>query len=559
MNRQAERDRAWATLTEAARLHQDGKPELAEPLYREVLKSAPAHAQTWHLLGVARRQQGDSAEAASLIVRAIGLDPRQAEFHHNHGNALTDLGQLDKAEAAFRRALAINPDLGPSLAALAGVLLRKKDYVQAVAFAELAIRKNQKDPEGWLVGGKAALELKQYEGAAAMLINAVGLAPRDPEVLISYGAALFGQNKREEAEQYFRRATELAPDHVDAWINLGMARRNQPDGVPCYERAISLAPESALAHANLAQTLLLQGDYRRGFAEFEWRLRDDKIPQRGLTTPRWDGTPLTADQTLLIHCEQGFGDAILFVGFLPKLKARLGAGRLALECPTELARLFAACLSDVDAVVARTDAPAPEHDVHFPLMSAPLLLGETVETIGRDDPYLFADPAAVAAWGARMAGLPQGVLKVGLAWAGNPRHLNDAQRSTSLAALAPLFAADKVAFVSLQHGLAAAQTANPPAGAPLMAVGQATRDFADLAAVVAQLDLVVTVDTAVAHLSAALGKPTWVLLPRDPDWRWLLGGESWPWRPTVRLFRQSPDEADLSGAVARAAAALAAL
>jgi hypothetical protein len=300
-------------------------------------------------------------------------------------------------------------------------------------------------------------------------------------------------------------------------------------------------------------TLLLLGRLAEGFAEYEHRLapRPAHIPG----PPVWRGEPLEG-WTILLHAEQGIGDTIQFVRYLPEV-ARRGAGRVLLAAPPTFARLLAG-LPGLDALVRPEDRAEVRAHVHCPLLSLPHVLGTTtVETIPAPTPYLRAEPAALTRWRERLADLRG--LRVGLVWAGNPRHQNDRNRSIAPERLAPLLRVRGVSWVSLQLGAPVERLREQaPEGAVLVDIAPELTDLAETAAAIVQLDLVVAVDTAVAHLAGALGRPVWVLLPAVPDWRWLLGREDSPWYSTMRLFRQQR-AGDWDGVVARIAAALEAL
>jgi len=280
--------------------------------------------------------------------------------------------------------------------------------------------------------------------------------------------------------------------------------------------------------------LLVRGDFLQGWEEYEWRwkTKDAAFPERNFAQPQWDGSPLEG-RTLLLHAEQGLGDAIQFIRYLP-LVAQNG-GNIVLECQPELQRLFQRMAPDLPVLAMGQALPA--FDVHCPLMSLSRVFSTDLGNIPQTVPYLHADAAEAALWGERLAGLGSS-LKVALVWAGNPTNKNDRKRSLKLASLAPLAEVPGVRFISLQKGDATAEARTLPAGVALIDVAEDLKDFADTAALLANLDLVISVDTAVVHLAGAMGRPVWTLLPFAPDWRWLLGRADSPWYPTMRLFRQ---------------------
>ncbi|HTZ00289.1 MAG TPA: glycosyltransferase family 9 protein, partial [Rhodocyclaceae bacterium] len=326
----------------------------------------------------------------------------------------------------------------------------------------------------------------------------------------------------------------------------------------CWQRALAIRPGHVESRINLAFLLLMEGRYAEGWRYHEARCEPRVVDERmtsevpDLPFPRWQGEPL-AGKSLLIWPEQGLGDCIQFVRYAALLKGR-GIGQLTLLCDPALAPLVATAAGVDSVITSRADVRSHDHWC-FP-MSLPLHFGTTIESIPAELPYLHAPPERLERWRGR---LPAAGYRVGLVWRGNPGHRNDANRSLpSLATLAPLWSVPGVSFVSLQKGRGEDEARSSPAGRALLPLGQDIGDLADTAAIVAQLDLVITVDTAVAHVAGALGKPCWIMLPRLlVDWRWLLDRDDSPWYPgAVRLFRQLV-EGDWGPVVARVAAALA--
>jgi hypothetical protein len=346
------------------------------------------------------------------------------------------------------------------------------------------------------------------------------------------GEALRELDRCEEAIASYQRALKLKPDYPEALNNIGgeygrLAR--MPESIACLRQCIALAPHDPDAHWNLAVALLLVGDWIPGWNEFEWRLQRPESPGRIYPQPVWSGQPL-AGKTLLLWSEQGFGDMVQFFRFVSVAK-RLG-GRVILDVQSPLASLLAA-QNVADAVYANGDA-LPPFDYHAALMSMPRILRTTIETLPRQVPYLQPDPVRAAMWAARLK--KDTTRKIGLAWAGRPEHHNNRRRSIRPELLRPLSAMKDVTFVTIQPRPANAPP--PPAELAIMDPGMELADFADTAALISQLDLVISVDTSVAHLAGAMGKPVWLLLPFSPDWRWLMLREDSPWYPTMRLFRQ---------------------
>jgi hypothetical protein len=299
------------------------------------------------------------------------------------------------------------------------------------------------------------------------------------------------------------------------------------------QRAIQLRPDHAGAHWNKSLVLLLKGDFAQGWAEYEWRWqsKDFRSPRRDFPQPQWRGED-PSGRTILLHAEQGFGDTIQFIRYAPLLAGR--GARVIVECQPELQRLLGG-VEGIQHLTARGE-PLPPFDLHTPLLSLPLAWGTRVKTIPGNVPYIKPDPALVGAWRGRLAG--DSALKVGLVWAGSPIRKDDRYRSLPLSSLAPLAGVKGVSFYSLQKGKATEQAQNPPPGMNLIDMTEEIKDFADTAALISHLDLVITVDTAVAHLAGAMAKRVWTMLEFVPAWRWLLNREDSPWYPTMRLFRQ---------------------
>jgi len=400
------------------------------------------------------------------------------------------------------------------------------------------------------------LELNaQPAKAIAAYRQAIGLKPDFAEAHGNLGNALKGAAQFEDAIAAYRQAIRLKPDYPEMHSNLGIALRELgrlDEAIIAYRQAIRLKPELAEAHNNLSLALLARGDFQQGWEEYKWRwkCKDFTSPAPNFAQPQWDGRPLEA-RTILLRAEQGFGDALQTIRYLP-LVARRGAGSIIIECHAELERLFR-MMSGKCRIVARGQ-PLPAFEFHCPLLSLPLIFGTNSANIPNEAPYLHADADDARRWQHRLAEHSPRV-NVGLVWAGRPTHIDDRNRSIKLARLAPLGQLPGVSFFSLQKGDAAAEAKCPPAGMELIDWTEELEDFADTAGLIANLDLVIAVDTAVVHLAGAMGKPVWTLLPFVADWRWLLERDDSPWYPSMRLFRQ-PSKGDWDGVITRVAEAL---
>ena len=451
----------------------------------------------------ALQQQGDLHNAVLAYRRAIQLEPGSFRAYNNLGTLFAALGDGETALTFLYAALALNPGVAEIHNNVGNVQLARSDLPAALANYRDAVR---------------------LEPERAIYHNHLGNALRLAEDYLA-------------AERAFEKALWLDPNYAEASVNLGFALTEQGKFASVeeyYRRALRLKSDLAIAHVNLSQHLLRCGALTEGWIEAEWRWQWKQFPSpaRNFSQPQWRGEPL-GGATILLHAEQGFGDTLQMLRYIPLVVQR--DARIVLEVPPELLSL-AATLEGVAQLLARGDA-LPPFDWHCPLMSLPLAFSTTLETIPPQTPYLAA-PRTEPGW---FRPATAGWLRVGLVWAGNPKNTVDHRRSLPLAELAPLFALERVDFYSLQRGGPPGEVAY--SGFAFAGALPESGDFAETASALAHLDLVITVDTAVAHLAGALGLPVWILLPYVADWRWLLDREDSPWYPTARLFRQTPPQA----------------
>jgi hypothetical protein len=416
---------------------------------------------------------------------------QQALTHHRAGD-------LPRAEQLYRQALSLDPN-----------------YADAHHFL-----------------GTLAHQQGQDDVAIQLLSRAFQLKP-SPRTLNNLGEAYRSLDRDTEALRCFSTAATMVPTYAEAHQNLGVVLAQQlklDAALAAYAKAIQLQPDNAEAHVNRALVWLQQGDYSRGFQEYEWRHQRLDYA-RPFSQPRWTGSPL-GGKTLLIWSEQGFGDTLQFARFLPHaMKLAGNDGRILFECQRELIPLF----HDLPrAEVIPQGDPLPPFDAQCALMSLPLVLRTTLKSLPREIPYLSPPPDRISRWPARFAQIPQ--RKIGLAWSTNAASPTARRRSCRLADFAPLASVANTRLFSLQKGPASSETA--ASAFPITDWTSDLSDFADTAALISQLDLVITVDTAVAHIAGAIGKTFWVLVPFAPDWRWLLNRSDSPWYPTARIFRQ---------------------
>jgi len=493
-------------LEKAIAIHRRGERGLAMEAYRAILDDTPDHPDALHLLGVVHYEGREFGEALPLIRRAVELRPDVAEFHHSLG-ALYRVGEhYEMACQSIAQALRLAPA-----------------YLDAYNTLGLTL-----------------IDMKRFDQAETALRQGLSHDPDNADLHAALGSVFLHRDDHQAAVCELERALALDPTHGNAFNNLGVTRNlmgARAAALAAFEKSLEHAPDHVYAHCNYAQQLLMEGRFDQGWRCHEWRLERPNY-RRDLTAPRWQGEPLDG-RRILLWAEQGLGDAIQFVRFAPLVAAR--GGRVLVECKPQLHRLFAG-VEGVDSVADVGDGGA--YDLHCPMMSLPLVFETRPDHIPGAVPYLphpeVATPEA-----------PVGAFKVGLNWAGNPDNTRDRQRSRPLAEFAPLADVDGVAFFSLQWGAGSEQ--QPPPGMSLVDLCLGQKDFYDTAGAMAALDLIISVDSAAAHLAGGLGWPTWLILDRVADWRWMVGREDTPWYPSTRIFRR---ESDWPGLFERMAAEL---
>lgn len=578
-----------ALLNLALAHHRDGDLGAAQTLYQQVLAADPAQADALHLSGMLLHQQGRSAQGQALIERAVALAPGVAVYHANLGLVLQALGQVDAAHQSLLRAIDLDP-LSPDAYQHLGVLLTASGQpAEAVGWLQQALARQPDLAEAhaqlghvWVALGRHALArdsfervcrlrpqqaeahnnlacalaaMGQPEQALVCLRHALALKPDFAIAMSNLAGNLTGAGQAREALGWARQAVAADPALDAAWKHLGQALQHSgavAEAQIAFDRCLALNGADASHRLNRALCLLLQGDYAQGWAEYESRLamadyRPLAAPPR---CPVWQGEAL-AGRSLRVMAEQGLGDTLQFVRYVPMLQA--AGARVVLQCQAPLLRLLQG-LPGADQVVD-VEAQAPDTDFAVSLMSLPHRLGTTLADVPARLPCLQPPLAEVLHWRRVLADLQDGP-RIGLAWQGSREHPADAYRSMPLTTLDALADLPGLHFVSLQRERPA-----EPAGrlaARLVDRTAGLRDMADLAGLIANLDLVISVDTSVCHLAGSMARPVWVLLHAGPDFRWLMGREDSPWYPTARLFRQR-QLGDWPELVARLAQALAGL
>ncbi|HEX4409210.1 MAG TPA: tetratricopeptide repeat protein [Xanthobacteraceae bacterium] len=541
------------SLQQALAEQRQGRLREAERIYARVLKAAPENFDALNLLGSVKAQQGQLGEAQRLLRAAVKANPGVPQGWTNLGQVLLSLKRGAEALECLNKARALVPADVAILNQHANVLLSLDRAYEALVEFQEVLTHAPRHAEAWINSGLAHAVLGDADAALAAFDQALSLAPGHPVAQYNRGVALLQLGRSAEAFAANDAALAAMPDHRGALLNRGKALQqlNRLDeAVASYGKAIALRKDDADAHFNTAQTLLTGGDYRRGFEEYEWRWRRTGMPaQKSRGRPLWLGEYPLQRKTILLHAEQGLGDTIQFARYVPQLAA--AGARVVLEVQAELKSLMTR-LDGAATVIARGET-TPSFDVHCPLGSLPLALKTECDSVPAPIPYLSADDAAVDKWSARLGA--HNALRIAFAWSGNPNHDNDRNRSIAFAKLAPLFSAS-ASFISFQRELRDEDAAALTAESRVTHLGGDLENFSDTAAVLSLCDLVITVDTAVAHLAGAMGRPLWVLLPFAPDWRWTLSGDTTPWYPAARLYRQ-PAPGDWDNVIARVAADLA--
>lgn len=559
-----------ALLKQGIDHHQAGRRESADACYRQALSVDSQCPQALHLLGLLAQQAGEYKKSVELIHGALTLDPDDADMlsslaesalgkgdldlardccrriaelrpehakaHYRIGRMLERQGHWEDAGWSYRRAISLlrdSPDFHLSLARLQSKL---GAFQEAVKSCRRALAVAPGNVEAYTVLGGALTEQGKYALALEVFRRALALKSDSAELLCGLGFLLQRQGNLPAAAETYRYALRLSPNLLDAHIQLGiifLQQSNVGKAAECFARARELNPVSPDAAYRLGILNLLKGNFLLGWKEYEhrWGTPYGVRHSRRFRQNLWNGEPLQGSR-IVLHAEQGMGDTLQFIRYLPMVAAC--GGRIVLEVQPRLHRLLART-SEAEKVI-RSGEALPQFDWQCPLLSLPRIFATGLDTIPAQTPYVFADPTQATIWRERMGTKS---LRVGLAWGGNPKHPHDLRRSIPLAQLAPLGNLAGAKFYSLQLGPAAAQIKEVGRALHIIDLQEEQQDFADTAAIVANLDLVISVDTSVAHLAGAMGRPVWVLLHKSPDWRWLLDREDSPWYPTARLFRQT--------------------
>ena len=568
------RESRQGRFARALELHRAGDLDNAARHYRAILHADPVHFDAAHMLGAVYLQKGEYAQAERQLRRALQISPSVPEANNNLGTALRHLDRLDEALASYDRAIALRAAYPEALTNRGNALrlLRRSDDALASYERAIAVRPNYIDAH--YNRGAMLEELQRWDDAAACYENVLALEPNFAEAHNNLGNVLQALNRYDEALAAYGRALALKPRYAEALTNRGNVLRRlhrYDEAMADHDAALSLRPGFAEAfnnrgsvhhdagrfdeatadyrqvfalnpmhfeaRANMALTQLLLGDWEHGWDGYEFRFYKKSNASYRPDNPasEWSGEALEG-RRILLFAEQGFGDAIQFIRYIPEIQAR--GAQVTVMANRRVHRLLGTVAPGVEFVTTAT--PAMHFDFQAPLMSLPRLLHVRVDTIRAPQSYLHADAMRTEMWRARLGSHG---FRVGLAWQGNPAGSVDHGRSIPLREFAPLSHVERVRLVSLQKNHGAEQIDTRPAGMALETPGHdfdgGADAFVDTAAMMMNLDLVITSDTSIAHLAGALGRPVWVALKKVPDWRWLLDREDSPWYPTMRLFRQS--------------------
>lgn len=504
--------------------------------YSRALALDPQHAGAHTNLGAALYASQRIDEAIVHYRRAIELEPRKAEAHNNLGVVFHDLGEHESAIECYDQAIAIAPDYLDACVNLGSALKALGNYAKAVECYRRVLEKMPTCAEAHNNLGVVLQSAGSFDEAAESYQRAIELRPDYAEAYSNSASLLRETGRLGEAADKYRAAVQLQPDLVEAHVGLAdtLSDMNAPaDAMREYARALSIAPNHAEARFARSLAMLRAGDFERGWDEFEWRWKTPQLRHRELPAARWNGEPLEG-QTILIHAEQGLGDTIQFARYLRLVKQR--GGSVIFACQRELHPLFDGVAGIDD--IATLGEPLPEFDFHASLLGLPRTFGTSLETIPNDVPYLRANTPRVDRWQQELSQISG--KKVGICWQGNPDYRRDHFRSFPLAYATRLAAQGDITLVSLQRRgeeLSAAPTVRD--GVVFFQEVDEDGAFVDTAAIISNLDLVISCDTSVAHLAGAMGVTTWVALESAADWRWLADREDSPWYPTMRLFRQT--------------------
>ncbi|MFI4954557.1 MAG: tetratricopeptide repeat protein [Gammaproteobacteria bacterium] len=544
-------------FAQAVALHRAGNLDEAEKIYKKLLASHPKDAKAIALLGALQVQRGNSEEAIELLENAIILNPNEAGVYNNLGIALTNINKYSAAVISFDKAVAINPNYAEAYNNRGVALYNLKQDDEALESCDKAIALSPSYAETYNTRGVVLCHLKRGSDALISCDKAIAINPNFSQAYNTRGIALQHLKRYEEALKSYDKAIAINPNLAEAYNNRGITLyhlKQYSEALKSYDKAIAINPNNPDAYWSKGLLALLLGDYKEGWKLHEWRWKRSSIERDGdevkiFQKPLWLGKESLTRKTIFIHAEKGLGDTIQFCRYAPMVEA-LGA-KVILYVPTSLINLVSTLKGTLHVITH--GSPIPDFDFHCPLMSLPLALGTLLDTIPADVPYLHVTPEKLKLWRDNL-GLKVKP-RIGLVWSGNPEHKHDNNRSIALKLLTPL--------LNFDFDFYALQTEIKPEDemvlekSRIISFKNNLKDFSDTAALISEMDIVISVDTSVAHLVGALGKNVWILLHAEPDFRWMLNREDSPWYPTARLFRQH-DLGDWESVIAKVNAELAA-
>ncbi len=522
-----------------------GKYKEAVAAYQKAVSIKPDYTEAYHNMAIALQSQHQYAAAVEKCKQAVSIKPDYAEAYNTMGFSLEKQQQFTEAITNYKKAIQFKADFAEAYNHLGVVLNTQERTSEAIEYYKQALHLDPNYAEVYNNMGIALKAKEQFTEAILCFEEAIKLEPDFAEAYYNLANSLRDETRCTEAIENYRQAVRLKPDYAEAYNHLGVVLNAQGgyvenienyEAIENYRRALQLNPDFAEAHWNLSLVLLRTGRLAEGWKEYQWR-RNTKLDistyPHSFEAPQWDGSGFK-NKRLFVHYEQGLGDTIHFVRYLPMVKAR--GGTVILEVRKPLYRLFQ-CFPGIDELVEASFDKKPDvmFDYHISLMDLPNIFATNLDTIPADIPYIHCCPTKAEHWRKKLTG-PD--LKVGIVWAGSPSHGNDQNRSCVMKHFAPLTNIDGVRLYGLQKGETAEQVEELAEEITIKNLGIEFEDFTDTGAVIENLDLVISVDTSVLHLVGAMGKPVWALLPFAPDWRWMLNRQDSPWYPTMKLFRQ---------------------
>jgi tetratricopeptide (TPR) repeat protein len=521
---------------EAVSIYNSGNFKKAELIFEEILKAEPNHEASIVYLAEINYRKRNLDRAIELLYKLIDINPTLPEVYNNLGVILKEKGRIEEAISCYIKAIHYGPDMSDSYYNLGIVLQEKGEFDSAIMCFKKAIELNPEMADYHINLAISLQKVKRYDDAMVSYEKAIELNPVNADYYYNLGTLYHEMEKIDEALSFYKKALELNSMHKDAYVNAGLAyaEKGMPEmAISYYDMAISLEPQFADAHWNKALSLLLLGRYEEGWREYEWRTKASEIitVKRNFPKPLWDGTK-SYGTSILLYAEQGLGDTIQFIRYVPLIAEK--GFNIIVEVQEEVKNI-SRYVDGVKHVISIRDE-YPDFDAYYPLLSLPFLLNTTIDTIPLKIPYIKIGDDLIEKWRDKL-GEHGKRLKVGLVWSGNTMFKKAHLKRCPIEKLLPLFENEDILFYSLQKY--SQKDYKILDNIRLIDYMNEVEDFVDTAGIIMNLDLVISIDTAVAHLSGAMGKPVWVLIPYVPDWRWLLDREDSPWYPTMRLFRQS--------------------